>query len=86
MDSTQLLLTVVLSVTTILLIFVGWQLIFLIRDLRKTLNRVNGIIDSFEKVGLSLDHGLGEMRGFMVGMKTIFKFIDVLHAKKNKSR
>lgn len=86
MDSTQLLLTVVLSVTTILLIFVGIQLIFLIRDLRRTITRVNTIIDAFEKVGVSLDHGLGEMQGFLIGLKTIFKFIDIFHAKKNRTK
>ncbi|MBI3619568.1 hypothetical protein HY214_00245 [Candidatus Roizmanbacteria bacterium] len=83
MDSTQLLLTVVLTVTMILLILVGWQLIFLLRETRRTLTKVNRIIDAFEHVGLSLDHGLGEIYGFMTGLKTLFKVIDVFHLKKH---
>ena len=47
MDTTQLLLTVVLTVTTVLLIVVGIQLFFVLKELRKTLTRVNSIIDNF---------------------------------------
>ncbi len=83
MDSTQLLLTVVLSVTTILLIVVGLQLIFFLRELRKIMMKVHHVIDAFEKVGSSLDHGLGEMYGFMSGLKTIFKVIDIFHKKRS---
>ena len=83
MDSTQFLLTVVLTVTTILLIVVGWHLIFLIRDLRKALARINAIFDAFEKVGSSLDHGLSELQGFVTGFKTISKVIDIFHKSRN---
>ncbi len=83
MDSTQFLLTVVLTVTTVLLIVVGWYLIFLLRDLRKLIGKINGIIDAFEKVGASLDHGLGELHGFITGFKTLTRVIDIFH--KNRS-
>lgn len=77
------MLTVVLSVTTILLIIVGIQLIFVLRELRKTLMKVNTIVDSFEHMGVSLEHGLSEVHGFLGGLKTVLKLIDVFHAKKN---
>ncbi len=83
MDSTQLLLTVVLTVTTILLIIVGVQFIFVLRELRKILIKANAIIASFEKVGMTLDHGLGEIHGFISGLKTLFKVVDIFHSKKN---
>ena len=83
MDTTQLLLTVVLTVTTVLLIAVGVQLIFVLKELRKTLKKVNGIIENFEKVGMSVEHSLSEVTGFVSGLKTIFKVIDLIHAKKN---
>ena len=83
MDSTQLLLTVVLTTTTILLVVVGIQLVFLLKELRKTLKKVNAIIESFERVGVSLEHGWSEVSGFLGGAKMIFKVIDILHAKKN---
>lgn len=82
MDSTQLLLTVVLTVTTVLLVVVGIQLIFVLKELRKALQKVNGIIESFEKLGMSVEHSFSELTGFVSGFKTIFKVINLLHAKK----
>ncbi len=83
MDPTQLLLSVVLTVTTILLIVVGIQLVFVLREIRKTLRKVNEIVDGFEKMGVSLEHSFSEMTGFLSGIKTLFKIVDLLHAKKN---
>ncbi len=83
MDTTQVLLTVVLTITTIILVIVGIQLIFVLKELRKTLRTVNGIIDGLEKVGLSVEHGFTEVVGFFAGIKSIFKIIDILHAKKD---
>lgn len=83
MDTTQLLLTVVLSVSTILLIIIGIQLIFVLREIRFTLKRVNSIVDGFEKLGLSLEHSFSEMFGFAAAIKTLFKTLDLLTNKKN---
>jgi hypothetical protein len=83
MDTTQLLLTVVLTVTTILLVVIGIQLVFLLKEVRKTVKKVNGIIEGFEKVGGSVEHGFNEILGFFAGIKTIFKVVDVIHNKKN---
>lgn len=83
MDTTQLLLTVVLTVTTALLIVVGIQLIFILKELRKILHKANRIIENFERVGVSLEHGFSEFLGFFSGLKTIFKVVDLIHAKKN---
>ena len=83
MDTTQVLLTVVLTITTIILVIVGIQLIFVLKELRKTLGTVNAIIDGLEKVGLSVEHGFTEVVGFFTGIKSILKIIDILHAKKD---
>ena len=76
MDPTQLLLTLVLATTTIFLLIVGIQLIFLLRELRKTLKNANSIIDGFKKIGFSVDSGFKEIAGFLIGIKTIIKLID----------
>ncbi len=83
MDTTQLLLTVVLTVTTILLVIIGIQLIFVLKELRTTIKKVNGIIEGFEKVGGSMEHGFNEILGFFSGIKAIFKVVDIIHNKKN---
>lgn len=83
MDTTQLLLTVVLTVTTILLVVVGIQLIFILRDVRSLLKKANTIVDELEKIGVSFEHGFSEISGFITGIKALFKIINTLHAKKN---
>ena len=83
-DTTQLLLTIVLTLTTLLLIFVGVQLIFVLREFRATLKRVNTIIDGFENIGVGLDHGLAEVLGFINGIKTILKVVETVKQKKHE--
>lgn len=83
MDTTQLLLTVVLSVTTLLLIFVGVQLIFVLREIRWILQKANNIVSGFEKLGVSVEQGMSEMHGFMSAMKVMLKVAQVIRDKKN---
>jgi hypothetical protein len=83
MDTTQLLLTVVLGVSTILLIIIGIQLIFVLREIRLNLKRINEIIGGFEKLGLSLEHNFSEVFGFFTALKTLFKTLELLTNKKN---
>lgn len=82
MDTTQILLTIVLTITTILLIVIGLQLIFILKDFRRILKRINNIIDQTEKIGTSFEQGFSELTGFLSGMKLIFRFINSLKTKK----
>lgn len=86
MDTTQLLLTIVLSLSTCLLIVIGIQLIFVLRELKKTLHNINRIVDGFNSLGSGLEHGLSEVAGFMNGVKVLLKMVDVVHKKHEKSR
>jgi hypothetical protein len=84
MDTTQLLLTVVLSLSTCLLIVIGIQLIFVLKELRKALIKVNKMVEGFESLGTGLDHGLAEVTGFMNGFKTLMKVVDFVVKKKDE--
>ncbi len=83
MDTPQLLLSVALTVSTILLVVVGIQLIFILKELRLVLKKINEIIAAFEKVGVSVEHGFSEVLGFFSGIKTLFKLINILQTKKD---
>lgn len=82
MDAIQILLIIVLTLSTIFLSIVGIQLIIVLKELRKTLTRVNKIVDGFDAVGMGLQQGLGEVSGFINGFKTILKVLDVTSSKK----
>jgi len=83
MDTTQLLLTVVLTITSLLFTVIGIQLIFILRDVKQSLKKLNQIIEGFESVGVGLEHGLSEIVGFFGGFKTLMKIVDMATRKKN---
>jgi len=84
METTQLLLTLILSLSTILLLIVGLQLIFILIDLRKILRKINQIIENFERVGTSLEHGFEEILGFFSGFKVLLKIFDLFEKRNGK--
>lgn len=84
MDSTQLLLTIVLTLSTCLIVVIGIQLIFILRELRKTVVKVNRIIESFESLGTGVEHGLSEVTGLLNGFKTVMRVVDFVVHKKHE--
>lgn len=83
MDTIQILLLIVLVISTIFLTVVGIQLTIVLFELRKTLNNVNKIIKGFDNIGVGLQHGIGEATGFINGFKTLLKVIDLYKTAKN---
>jgi len=77
MDPIEILILIVLVVSTVFLTIVGIQLVFVLLALKKTLNNVNKIIKGFDSIGTGLKHGIGEATGFLNGLKTILKVVDL---------
>lgn len=86
MDQTQIILTIALTISTVFMIIIGVQLIFLLRDIRKITKKIVNIIDILEKFGLSLEHGFSEILGFIAGLKTILKITEVVKKKNGKEK
>lgn len=84
MDTTQLLLTLVLTISAFFFVIIGIQLIFVLKELRKALKNVNTVIEGFEEVGVGLEHGLAEIIGFLNGFKSLIKIFDIFATKKNE--
>ena len=84
MDTTQLLLTVILTVSTIFVVIIGIQLILILKELRKSLKNVYNIIEGFESIGMGLEHGVAEIVGFFNGFRAILKALDIFSNKKNE--
>ncbi len=81
-DTTQLLLNITLSITTIFLVIIGVQLILLVRDIRKTLKGINLIIDNLEKIGVNASSSMKEIVGFITSVKFILEVLkQVKHEK-----
>ncbi|MBI5127432.1 hypothetical protein HZA76_03165 [Candidatus Roizmanbacteria bacterium] len=50
MDTTQFLLTIILTATTVLMVVVGLQLIFVLREVRKTVKKIGVFVDEIEQI------------------------------------
>ena len=83
MDTIQILLLIVLVISTIFLTVVGIQLALVLFEIRKTFRNVNKIIKGFDIIGMGLKHGIGEATGFINGFKTVLKVIDLYKNPKN---
>ncbi|HLL60300.1 MAG TPA: hypothetical protein VK338_01155 [Candidatus Nitrosocosmicus sp.] len=83
-DTTQILLISAVTIMTIILTIVGIQLIFILRDVRILLTKVNNMVHDFEKLGSNFTHGYSEVLGFFSGVKNIFHLIDTLSKHKKK--
>lgn len=83
MDTIQILLLIVLSLSTIVLAVVGIQLVLLLIEARRTLKHVNKIVHNFESIGVGLHQGVGEMVGFVNGFKLVLKALEIFSHKKN---
>lgn len=85
MDPIQILLIIVLSLSTFFLAIIGIQLFLTLRALNNTLKRVNKVIDGFEQLGAGMSEGVNELIGFMNGFKVILKAINIISQTKHET-
>lgn len=85
MDAIQILLIIILILSTFFLSIIGVQLFITLREIRKTLRNANKVVESFENVGVGLNQGMTEMVGFMNGFKVVLKAIQVMSQKKHEA-
>ncbi len=85
-DISQVLIASAITVMTVILTIVGIQLILFLRELSKTMKRINGIVDELEKIGMHVGHGAGELVGFVSGIKGFIKIVDLLSKKKKNDK
>ncbi len=84
MDTTQLLLTVVVTVLTALLAIIGVQVVFILAEMRKTIEKINKIIDDTGQVTGGLSRSVTGMTGMFEGIKTGLNLVNLFGRKKGK--
>lgn len=70
MDTTQVLLTIVVTVLTILLAVIGVQIVFILSEFRKTAEKINKMLDDAGSVTGGISRSLTGMTGLVEGLKT----------------
>lgn len=55
MDTTQFLLTIILTITTVLSVIIGLQLVFVLREIRLTVKKIGTFVEDLENIELKKD-------------------------------
>lgn len=81
MEPTQILLAVVVTVLTGLLVFVGTQVFLILREMQKTLQKLNKILDDAGLVADTVVKPIIGVANFVEGIKGIKGIIDLIQDK-----
>ena len=89
-DPAQIILLVVVITLTILLVVLGIQVYLMLKDLRKTLDKANKVLDNTEEITGSVSAPINSISSVLMGLKAggalaslIKKFSDSSKEDKN---
>ena len=82
MDTTQLTIILISIALAILIIVLGVQVWFILKEIRTSLQKMNKMLDDAGKVSGAVSEGVVGMSGFMNGLKTgISAITSLIHNK-----
>ena len=68
-DAVQLVLLLVIIILTILLVVLGVQVFFILKDLRKTIQKANKVLDNANAITENIEGPLAALSSFSLGIK-----------------
>jgi hypothetical protein len=86
-DPIQILIAVVVTTLTVLLIVIGIELFTILKEFKKTLGRVNQILDDVETISNSISTPVEKFSGLIMGLQQgagILRFLEKIVDKKKK--
>lgn len=87
MDSAQIVLLLVLIVLTVLLLILGIQVFFILRDFRRTINKANKVLDDTGVITESVSGPISNLSSVGSAFKTGMALISFLtKGKKQKNK
>jgi hypothetical protein len=81
-DTSQILIVAAITVMTVLITVLGIQLIFIFKDVRQILKRVNTMTAELEKMGMNLSGSYTEILGFVGSVKKLLSVLDYVSERK----
>ena len=70
MDPVQITIIVISFIITFLIIFLGIQVWYILKEMRSSLQKVNKMLDDAGKVSGTVSQGVSSMAGMLEGIKT----------------
>ncbi len=90
MDSAQIILFIVIILLAILLLALGIQVFFILREFRKTVFKANKVLDNTNVITQSVSFPISSLSSIATGIKTGASFIHlfkkILNDKDEKSK
>lgn len=83
-DPAQTALFLVIIALTILLLVLGFQVFFILRELRKTIDKTNKILDDAGVITESVSAPISSLSSLAMGVKTGAVLAKILNRKKHK--
>lgn len=76
LDYTQVLIIAAITIMTVILTIIGVQIIFILKDVRNVLDRLNRIADALEAFGMNVQSGTAEIIGFVSGVRKVMTMVE----------
>lgn len=86
MDPAQTALFLVVIILTILLVVLGIQVFFILRELRKTIYKANKILDDTGTITESVSKPISSMSSIAMGLKAGAKIAKILNTDKKSKK
>ncbi len=77
MDLAQITLFIVIIVLAILLLALGVQVFFILKEFRKTVSKANQVLDNTNVITESVSNPISSLSGIAAGIKTGASFINI---------
>ncbi len=81
-ETTQILLIAVITILTILLTVIGIQIVYILKEVRKTIEKVNKILEDAGVASESFSKSIAGFSGLTSGLKTAFTLFGLLKKEK----
>ena len=81
MDPVQLTIIAISFIITILIVFLGVQVWYILKEMRASLQKVNKMLEDAGKVSGTVSQGVSSMAGMLEGIKTGLSLFSALRRK-----
>lgn len=82
MDTTQILLVIVITTLTILLVAVGIQVFFILREVRDSISKMNKILDDVGEVSGAITKPIASLSDSLTGFSGVAGILGWLSSRK----
>lgn len=83
-DPAQAALFIIIIVLTVLLVVLGFQVFFVLKELRKTLDKLNKVLDDTGAITESVSKPISSLSSLATGLKFGARLAKILNGEKKK--